>query len=153
MVLQNFYARSLLICFYVAHNLELRLVGKVVLIRLHRTIQPFKNECIATLRKHGDEWTFCTVKEALCQNIIDSRQEGTRNACIKNGFSTTGCLYQGMPSMRNLSRRTAECDKCNIDCCVSCMINSAQCSKCLKNYCGVSRKCCEQTKQCSRVVL
>jgi hypothetical protein len=31
MVLQNFYARSLLVCFYVAHNLKLHLVGKVVL--------------------------------------------------------------------------------------------------------------------------
>ncbi len=132
---------------------------------LHITIQPFKKSVLRLCsHKHGDEaMDFCTVKEALRQNIIDSRQEGTRDACnvsfctqytsVENGFSTTGCLYQGMPAMRNLSRRTAKCDKCNIDCCVSCMINSAQCSKCLKDYCGVSRKCREHTKQCGRVVL
>jgi hypothetical protein len=40
MVLHNFYARSLLVCFYIAHNLKLRLVSEVVLIprrqALHR---------------------------------------------------------------------------------------------------------------------
>jgi hypothetical protein len=38
MVLKDFYARSLLVCFYVADNLELHLVSKVVLIEIHHFV-------------------------------------------------------------------------------------------------------------------